>query len=76
MLIIKFCGKYICLNNLELGFAASISTIAILYLLELYRKEKKRSRISKCINSTLKFHGGDMFLCRFLIKRLETGIQY
>ena len=76
MIIIKFRGKYICLNNFELGLATYISTIGVMYLLEWYRKRKKRGRISKCLNNTLTFRGGDLFLRKFLRKKLKKGTQY
>lgn len=71
MIILKFRGKYICFNNFQLGFAAYISTIGVMYLLEWYRKRKKRGRISKCLNNTLTVRGGE-----FLRKRLKKGTQY
>lgn len=76
MIIIKFRGKYICLNNIELGCAAFIATIGVMYLLERYRERKKRGRISKCLNNTLTFRGGGIFLREFLRKRSKKGKQY
>jgi len=76
MIILKFRGKYICLNNFELGFAAYCSTICLMYLLELYRKRRKRGRISKSLNNALTCRGGEIFLREFLRKRLKKGSQY
>ncbi len=76
MLIIRFRGKYICLNNFKLGFAAYISIISVMYLLEWGRKRKKRGSISNRINNMLTLRGGDIFRRKFLRKKLKKGRQY
>ncbi len=76
MLIIKFREKYLLLDNFTLGFAGYISTLGIMCLLEWRRKRKKRDRISKCLNTTLRFRGGDYFLRRFMTNKLKKGVQY
>lgn len=78
MIIIKFKGKYIYLDNFQLGFAAYISTIGVMWVIEWYknRKSRKRVAIGRFLNTTLNVRGGGFFLRRFLKRNLKRQTIY
>lgn len=76
MIILKFRGKYICLDNFKLGFAAYIATVGVMCFIEWRKKRKKRGPILKSLNNVLTVRGGDVFVRRFLDKRLKKGNLY
>lgn len=78
MIVIKFRDRYIYLDNFQVGFAAYVTTIGVMCVLEWRKKRKKKKRdlLSKCLNTTLIFRGGDIFVRRFLKHKLNKGTQY
>lgn len=72
-IILKFRNKFIYLDNFQLGFAAYIATLGVMWFIEW---RKKRGSISTFLNNALTVRGGDFYLQKFLNRRLKAGTLY